>query len=112
MAAEDLPETESGKPSPAASLWAMLIARIYAILPWQFVPEKRHANERSLRFLPRNRSDSAYPDLPLGEPTTPPGIASARAPPDWIEADFDPTVLNESENVEPIPEFEFDQTVS
>ncbi|MGH8558343.1 MAG: hypothetical protein ACRESZ_12950 [Methylococcales bacterium] len=37
LAAEDLPGTESGEPSPAASRWAMLIARIYEILPWQFV---------------------------------------------------------------------------
>ncbi|MGH8550715.1 MAG: hypothetical protein ACRERU_19365 [Methylococcales bacterium] len=33
LATEDLPGTESGKPSAAASLWAMLIARIYEILP-------------------------------------------------------------------------------
>ncbi|MGH8475384.1 MAG: hypothetical protein ACRER2_06370 [Methylococcales bacterium] len=33
VTAEDLPETESGKPSDAASLWAMLIARTYEILP-------------------------------------------------------------------------------
>ncbi|MGH8547424.1 MAG: hypothetical protein ACRERU_02240 [Methylococcales bacterium] len=37
VAAENLPEPESGKPSAATSLGAMLIARIYEILPWQFV---------------------------------------------------------------------------
>ena len=34
--------------------------------------------------------------------------AEARAPPDWLEADFDQTCLNESEQAE----YEFDQTVS
>ncbi|MGH8549300.1 MAG: hypothetical protein ACRERS_09655 [Methylococcales bacterium] len=38
LGAEDLPKTDSGKRSDAASRWAMLIARIYEILPWQFVP--------------------------------------------------------------------------
>jgi hypothetical protein len=33
LASEDLPEAESGKPSSTSSLWAMLIARIYEILP-------------------------------------------------------------------------------
>jgi hypothetical protein len=35
-----------------------------------------------------------------------------RSRPDWLEADFDQTYLNESEEAEPVPEFEFDQTVS
>jgi len=48
----------------------------------------------------------------IGEPATPPRIALARAPPDWLEADFDQTVLDESEEAEPAPDFEFDQTVS
>ena len=48
----------------------------------------------------------------IGEPTTQPRIATARAPPDWLEADFDQTCLNESEQAEPVPEYEFDQTVS
>ena len=47
-----------------------------------------------------------------GEPATPPRIAPARAPPDWFEADFDQTILDESEKVEPVPEFESDRTVS
>jgi len=47
----------------------------------------------------------------IGEPTTPPRITSARAPPNWLEADFDQTYLNESKEAEPLPDFEFDQTV-
>ena len=47
----------------------------------------------------------------MGEPATPPRIAPARAPPNWLAADFDRAFLNESE---PVPEFEFefDQIVS
>ena len=48
----------------------------------------------------------------IGEPATPPRIAPARAPPDWLEADFDQTIIDESEEVEPVPGFEFDQTVN
>jgi Putative transposase len=48
----------------------------------------------------------------IGEPITPPRLTPARAPADWIEIDFDQTVPDESENLEPVPEFEFDQTVS
>jgi len=55
-----------------------------------------------------NRSDSIH----IGEPATPPRIALARGPTDWPEADFDQTYLNEPEEAEPVPEFEFDQTVS
>jgi len=48
----------------------------------------------------------------IGEPVTPPRIEPARAPPDWLDADYDQTDPNESETAKPIPEFEFDQTVS
>ena len=48
----------------------------------------------------------------LGEPATPPQIASARAPPNELEADFDQTPLQQSGQTEPVPEFEYDQTVT
>ena len=48
----------------------------------------------------------------IGEPTTPPLIAPARAPPDSGDADFDQSPLHESEQTEPVPEFEYDQTVT
>jgi len=41
-----------------------------------------------------------------------PRIAPARVPPDWLEADFDHPYLNESEEAGPVPELEFDQTLS
>jgi len=50
--------------------------------------------------------------LHIGEPATPPRIAPARAPPDWLEVDLDQTILDESDQAEPVPEFEFDQTVN
>ena len=48
----------------------------------------------------------------IGEPATPPRIAPTRGPPDWLEADLDQTYLNETEEAEPVPEFDFDQTLS
>ena len=46
----------------------------------------------------------------MGEPAQPPPIASARGPPSWEEFDqhagLDPVMA------EPIPAYEFDQTVS
>ncbi|MGH8553423.1 MAG: hypothetical protein ACRERS_09015, partial [Methylococcales bacterium] len=96
MAAEDPPETESGKPSDAVALWAMLIARIYEILPWQFVVDSG-GELKIVAFLTETDPIQRIRICPsVSEPTTPPGIAPARAPPDWIEADFDQTVLNES----------------
>jgi len=48
----------------------------------------------------------------IGEPTTLPQIASARALPDRGNADLDQTPRLESEYAEPVPEFEYDQTVT
>ncbi len=48
----------------------------------------------------------------IGEPTKPPQIASARAPPVEWDTDFDQTPLQESGQAEPIPEFKYDQTVN
>ena len=48
----------------------------------------------------------------IGEPATPPRIAPARGPPDGFETDFDQTDRTGPEPAEPVPEFEFDQTVN
>jgi hypothetical protein len=48
----------------------------------------------------------------IGEPTTPPQIASARAPPVEWDTDFDQTVFNQPEEAEPVAELEYDQTVT
>ena len=48
----------------------------------------------------------------IDEPVAPHRITPTRAPPDWLEADFDQTYLNESDEAEPVPEFKFYQTLS
>lgn len=87
----------------------MLIARIYEVLP--LVCPQCGGELTIVAFL--TEADPIQRILNhIGEPVTPPQIALARGPPDWFDEDFDQTDLNESEQVEPVPEFEFDQTVS
>ena len=102
-------EAGSNKPSSTAYLWAMLIARIYEICP--LVCPQCGGELKIVSFL--TEADPIQRLLiHIGEPITPPRIAPARAPPDWLEADVDQTTPNDSEEAEPVPEFEFDQTVS
>jgi hypothetical protein len=106
---EDRSETGTKTPFYAASLWAMLIARIYEVFP--LVCPQCGDELKIVAFL--TEADPIQRILIyIGEPVTQPRIATARAPPDWLEADFDQTCLNESEQAEPVPEYEFDQTVS
>ena len=109
VADEDLSEPGSKPPFYATSLWAMLIARIYEVFP--LVCPQCGGELKMVAFL--TEADPIQRILIyIGEPATPPRIAPARAPPDWFEADFDQTILDESEEAEPVPDFEFDQTVS
>ena len=109
VADEDLSEAGSKTPFYAASLWAMLIARIYEVFP--LVCPQCGGELKIVAFL--TEVDPIQRILIyIGEPATPPRIAPARAPPDWLEADFDQTYPSVSEEAEPLPEFEFDQTVS
>jgi len=109
VADEDLTAAGSKMPFYAVSLWAMLIARIYDVFP--LVCPQCGGELKIVAFL--TEADPIQRILIYtGEPATPPRIAPARAPPDWLEADFDQTCLNESEQAEPVPEYEFDQTVS
>jgi len=48
----------------------------------------------------------------VGEHSIPPPISPARSPPLWDTVDWDQTPADDPENGEPVPEFEFDQTVS
>ena len=109
VATEDPPEADSNKRSSTAYLWAMLIARIYEICP--LVCPQCGGELTIVAFLTEAAPIQRLL-IHIGEPSIPPRIASARAPPDWLEADFDQTYLNDSEETEPVPEFEFDQTVS
>ena len=100
-------------PAPPAYLWAVLLARIYAVLPLicpvcgsemrliaaVTVPEPV---QRILRHI--------------GKPVLPPPVSPARSPPEEQAFDWDQTASEargQSEpTFEPPPEFEFDQTVS
>ncbi len=91
----------------AGYLWAMLLARIYAVSPLcpycgqqiqliAFVTDP-HSIRRILEHL--------------GEPTQPPPLSQPRGPPEWAQpidqtAPFDPAAG------QPEPAFEFDQTIS
>lgn len=106
---EDLSEAGSKTPFHAASLWAMLIARIYEVLP--LVCPQCGGELKIVAFL--TETDPIQRILiHIGEPSTSPPIAPARAPPDWPEPDFDQTNPTEAEQAELVPEFEFDQTVN
>lgn len=87
----------------------MLMARIYEVFP--LVCPQCGGELKILAFL--TEADPLQCILNhIGEPVTPPQFSPARGPPDWLEADVDQTHLNGSEPAEPVPEFEFDQTVS
>ena len=109
VADEDLTEAGSKMPFYAASLWAMLIARIYEV--FLLVCPQCGGELKIVAFLTEANPIQRIL-IYIGEPATPPRIAPARAPPDWLEADFDQTCLIESEQAEPVQEYEFDQTVS
>jgi len=95
--------------SPARYLWAVLIARIYEILPL-LCPvcggEMRLiaavTEPEPVRRILRH----------VGEPTTPPPVSPARSPPRWDSVDWNQNPAADPEDGEPAPEFEFDQTVS
>lgn len=109
IATQDLPEVGPNKLSSTAYLWAMLMARIYEVFP--LVCPQCGGELKIVAFL--TEADPLQRILNhIGELVTPPQISPACGPPDWLEADVDQTHLNGSEQAEPVPEFEFDQTVS
>jgi hypothetical protein len=76
---EDLTETGSKMPFYAASLWAMLIARIYEVFP--LVCPQCGGELKIVAFLTEANPIQRIL-IYIGEPATPPRIAPARAPPD------------------------------
>jgi len=48
----------------------------------------------------------------IGKSTKAPRIAPAHEPPDGFKTDFDQTDRTVPESVEPMPEYDFDQTVN
>ena len=109
VAGKDPAEAESKPSFHAASLWAMLIERIHQVFP--LVCPQCGGELKIVAFLTEVDPIQRIL-LHIGEPATSPRIAPARAPPDWLEVDFDQTIPDESEQAEPVPEFEFDPTVS
>jgi hypothetical protein len=106
---EDLTQGESRIASSTVYLWAMLIARIYEILP--LVCPQCGGEMEIIAFI--TEVDPIHRVLNhIGEPTTPPQIASARAQPVEWDTDFDQTPLQGSGQAEQILEFEYDQTVN
>ena len=100
---------EPKRPSQAAFLWAVLLARIYAVLPL-ICP----VCGQEMRLIAAVTAPEPVRRIlrHVGEPTTPPPISPARSPPLWDSVDWNQTPADDPENGEPAPEFQFDQTVS
>jgi len=90
-----------------SSRWASLIARIYDVLP--LVCPSCGASMSIIAFVTDPvpvRSILTYLDLP----SRPPPLSPARAPPQGL-LEFDQTAGFDPTEPEPIPEFEFDQSL-
>jgi hypothetical protein len=85
----------------------MLLARIYEVFPRR-CPQCGEPM-RIIAFVTDGDAIQRILD-PLGEPTQPPRIASARGPPAW--EDFDQREAAEWAMNDPIPTVAFDQTVN
>jgi hypothetical protein len=87
-------------------LWALLLARIYEILPLRC--RLCGGEMRIIAFVtgaPALQSILTH----LGEPTSPPAVARARGPPLWDPA---PEPVAHDEAPEPVPEYVFDQRLN
>jgi hypothetical protein len=93
--------------SPARYLWALLLARIYEILPLRCA--LCGAQMRIIAFITEAPARHAILTS-LGEPTSPPDVAPARGPPLW-EQPAEP-VAHWEDTPAPVPEFVFDQRLS
>jgi hypothetical protein len=108
-------ETETDAPPHRAAshyLWAMLLARIYETLP--LVCPNCHAPMRIISFITDAGTVQKILDH-LGEPTQVPKIAPARGPPLWEAAMASERAGNNPEwdlSAQPVPEFEFDQSIA
>jgi hypothetical protein len=90
--------------SAAVRMWAALLARIYEVIP--LVCPNCKAEMRLIAFI-TERSSIEQMLTHLGEPTLPPPIAPARAPPGRA-TDVDQRPAREID-AEPLPEIDFDQ---
>ena len=94
--------------SRCSSLWAAMLARIYEVFP--LVCAKCGNEMRIISFI--TRPDAIERILShIGEETTPPLIAPARAPPSTV-SDLDQTSAYDFAAAEPVPDLDLDQTAS
>jgi hypothetical protein len=105
------PAPAAAKTAPASgsrcsSLWAAMLARIYEVFP--LVCSKCGQEMRIIAFITNPASIERILSH-IGEETTPPLIAPARAPPRPGDH-LDQTPAYDFAAAEPVPEFEFDQT--
>ncbi|MES9879504.1 MAG: hypothetical protein ABW185_01325 [Sedimenticola sp.] len=91
-----------------ASVWAMLLARIYEINP--LVCMRCGGEMRIIAFLTESEPVGRILRH-IGEPDIAPVITPARGPPDFC-LELDQSQAWFDDVTEPVPEFEFDQSVS
>ncbi len=109
-AAADDPPQAIGR-SPARYLWAMLLARIYEAFP--LTCPRCGVEMRIIAFITEAVDVRAILEH-IGEPATPPRIASARGPPEWEEDSVEEAIAAEAcllgdPLAQPEPEYEYDQ---
>jgi hypothetical protein len=106
--------TPDAAPHRAAAryLWAMLLARIYAVFP--LTCPFCHAEMRIIAFITEPSTVRQMLEH-LGQPTRPPRFAPARAPPLWEAVAAAPPADNDphwEQATQPLPEIEFDQRLA
>ena len=110
----------TGFRSPARYLWAMLLARL--LVSFLLVCPHCGAEMRIIAFITEAIGVTEAIDVraileQIGEPSTPPRIASARGPPEWEGDDSGASFLDEEEFTgdplaQPEPEYAFDQRMT
>ena len=107
----DDPPPDLGR-SPARYTWAMRLARIYEAFP--LICPICGGEMRIIAFITEVVDVRAILEH-LGEPATPPRMASARGPPQWYEdCAMDAIDAEECLSGDPLaqPEYEYDRRVS
>jgi len=106
--AED--DNETASRSPARYLWAMLLARLYEVFP--LLCPSCGAPMRIIAFITDTPAICQILEH-IGEPSTPPPLATARGPPGW---DSEETTQEDPSwglpPVDPEPDYDHDQRVS
>ncbi len=110
--APNVPDEVANEPvhsKAARYVWALLLARIYEVLP--LLCPKCGSDMRIIAFInegPVIREILGH----LGEPTSPPSLAPARGPPLWEFPATEPAEREVDPQAQPAPDYEFDQRVA